>query len=164
LSLLFDFAISGLPNPFQSIDDRIMGGISQSSLQIREGTGAIFTGNVSAANGGGFASVRASGLAIDASKYQGVLLKICGDGKIYKLRLLNQTLGDPPVYESRFETLNGEEQQIQLAFADLEAVRRGQRILSAPIFNRAHIQAIGFLISDKQYGSFSLTIESISLY
>jgi hypothetical protein len=161
---LIDFTIPNLFAQFQSIDDRVMGGVSKSSLQIREGIGAIFTGSVSAANGGGFASVRASGLVIDASKYQGILLKICGDGKSYKLTLLNQTHGDPPAYESRFTTLHSEDQQIQIAFADLEAVRRGQRVLSAPIFNRAHIQAIGFLISDKQYGSFSLMIESISLY
>jgi hypothetical protein len=77
---------------------------------------------------------------------------------------LNQIEGDPPVYESRFVASQGGGCDIYLSFADFVAVRRGQHLRYAPAFDKSKIRALGFLISDKQYGPFSISIDEIGLY
>ena len=48
-----------------SLDDVVMGGVSESSFaRMQSGREAVFSGRVSAANNGGFASVRASDLEL----------------------------------------------------------------------------------------------------
>ena len=78
---------------FESFDDQIMGGISQSTL--KPGTlgdaaneCAVFSGVVRV-EGGGFVGNRMKLLTepLDLSAYTGLYLKVRGDGKIYKINL-----------------------------------------------------------------------------
>jgi hypothetical protein len=78
---------------FESFDDQIMGGISQSTLKsgTQSDTGddlAVFSGVVRV-EGGGFVGNRMKLLseALDLSAYTGLYLKVRGDGKIYKINL-----------------------------------------------------------------------------
>lgn len=53
----------GLANVWGPLDDVVMGGVSQSGFEVRQGAGehkgpaGIFSGQVSSSNNGGFASV-----------------------------------------------------------------------------------------------------------
>ena len=78
---LFTFDDSSEANLFQPVDDRVMGGASQSSLNFVGESCAEFCGVVRADFGGGFASVRASSMQINADGYNGILLRVTGDGK-----------------------------------------------------------------------------------
>ena len=49
-------------NPWRNVDDVVMGGVSSSSMRIEEGV-AVFKGEVSLENNGGFASVRSGVLS-----------------------------------------------------------------------------------------------------
>lgn len=76
------------------LDDVVMGGCSQSNLKVEnegfEGSGvAVFSGNITSANNGGFASVRTKNLdpPMDFQSYDGLKLKIKGDGQRYKFML-----------------------------------------------------------------------------
>lgn len=76
------------------LDDVVMGGCSQSNLMIKsegpEGSGiAVFSGNITSANNGGFASVRTKNLdpPMDFQGYDGLKLKVKGDGQRYKFML-----------------------------------------------------------------------------
>lgn len=78
---------------FESFDDQIMGGISQSTLKPGTFSGtdeecAVFSGVVRV-EGGGFVGNRMKLLAepLDLSAYTGLYLKVRGDGKIYKINL-----------------------------------------------------------------------------
>ena len=81
---------------FETVDDQIMGGISQSTLKagtVRDADSgadecAVFSGVVRV-EGGGFVSNRMKLLAepLDLSAYTGLYLKVRGDGKVYKLNL-----------------------------------------------------------------------------
>ena len=72
---LLEFISQEEVSRFQSIDDRVMGGISQSRILKLENNTALFTGIVSTENNGGFASVR-SELAVPClSQSKGVLFK-----------------------------------------------------------------------------------------
>lgn len=67
-----------------------MGGVSSSRMSptCAEGTPA-FTGDVSVANNGGFASVRSRNFEppLDLGAYEGIELRVKGDGQRYKLIL-----------------------------------------------------------------------------
>ena len=80
---------------FESFDDQIMGGISQSALlagRVENVEGghecAVFSGVVRVA-GGGFACNRMKLLSepLDLSDFSGIYLKARGDGQIYKVNL-----------------------------------------------------------------------------
>ena len=53
----------GLANVWGPLDDVVMGGVSQSGFEVRQGAGeggqpsGVFSGQVSSSNNGGFASV-----------------------------------------------------------------------------------------------------------
>lgn len=77
------------------LDDVVMGGVSQSGLYRVRGAGpagqdvAVFRGNVSVANNGGFASVRSRNWepALDLGAYEGLRITLRGDGQRYKVIL-----------------------------------------------------------------------------
>lgn len=56
-------AVQGLANVWGPLDDVVMGGVSQSGFEVRQGAGeqgqpaGVFSGQVSSSNNGGFASV-----------------------------------------------------------------------------------------------------------
>eukprot|EP00887_Chlorella_sp_A99_P004628 scaffold4.g4628.t1 len=78
-----------------SLDDVVMGGASQSRFNVAPRGGedggpvGVFDGSVTTANNGGFASVRTRNLdpPLDLSAYGGLLLRVKGDGRRYKLIL-----------------------------------------------------------------------------
>lgn len=75
---LFDFATSPqLANRWRSLNDGVMGGVSDGAMIPLENGGARFTGVVRLENNGGFASVRASfGSGIDLSQFAGLYLDV----------------------------------------------------------------------------------------
>lgn len=92
--VLFDPSSPELTPPFGPLDDVVMGGASSSSFDILAGAGegggpaAVFCGNVSTANSGGFVSVRTRNwepTPADCSGAAGFELRVFGDGQRYKL-------------------------------------------------------------------------------
>ena len=72
------------------VNDGVMGGISQSNIYLNEVNNIIFAGNISLENNGGFASIRRGfdgNQLKEASKF---LLRVKGDGNIYKLSFDNE--------------------------------------------------------------------------
>jgi hypothetical protein len=78
-----------------ALDDVVMGGTSASGLVVHSGAGPggsdaiVFSGIVSTANNGGFASVRSKNFspALDLGGYEGLRVTLRGDGQRYKLIL-----------------------------------------------------------------------------
>ena len=68
------------------VDDVVMGGLSNSRL-VHSGGHAEFTGSVSLANNGGFASVRTAALDYSAPGAEEVRVCARGDGRTYRLTL-----------------------------------------------------------------------------
>ena len=65
-----------------------------------------FQGQTSLANNGGFASLRCKNLAspLDLSEFDGIKLRVCGDGQRYKLILRSDEGWDSVGYVLSFET------------------------------------------------------------
>lgn len=72
---------------WQRLDDVIMGGQSNSELRLAEdGTGAVWDGTVRV-EGGGFCGARSRSLSLNLGGYDGIAMRVRGDGQTYKLNL-----------------------------------------------------------------------------
>lgn len=146
---------------WQTVNDGVMGGISNGKFQLTEVGHGLFSGEVSLENNGGFASVRASlqqGLPKGLKK---VRLRIKGGGKRYSFRIRMDHNFDGVSYRYHFRTQPGEWQVLTFPLKDFAPSFRG-RILSgqAPIQSEK-IEQIGFLIANEQAGPFNLEIDWI---
>ncbi len=161
--VLFDFSDPETTGLFHPIDDQVMGGISASRMQP-EGDHAVFAGEVSFENFGGFASVRSFPGSYDLSPYKGVELEARGDGKTYKFSLTTDLRFDSVVYRARFVPAGQGWLTTKIPFADFNPTFRGDMVPGAPPLDPSRINTFGFLISDKQEGPFRLEVRSIGVY
>jgi NADH dehydrogenase [ubiquinone] 1 alpha subcomplex assembly factor 1 len=161
--IIFDFSDPETIDLFAPIDDQVMGGISASRM-LPEGDHAVFAGDVSLENFGGFASVRSFPGHYDLGDYEGVELKARGDGKSYKLSLTTDMRFDSVVYRARFTPPGGEWSVTKIPFTGFDPTFRGDVVSGAPPLDVSGIVTFGFLISDKQEGPFRLELRSIGTY
>jgi NADH dehydrogenase [ubiquinone] 1 alpha subcomplex assembly factor 1 len=155
---------SGKWNDWMVVNDSVMGGISQSRPEITNRDTLVFTGNVSLENNGGFASIRHVAEPFDLGRGEGVLLRVKGDGKKYQLRVRTSDGFDGMAYKTDFQTVKGEWQEFRFPWNVFTATYRGRLIENAPALEAINIRQIGFLISDKQAGSFVLEIVTLVAY
>ena len=145
-----------------AINDDVMGGISNSSVIVNENKNLIFTGNISFENNGGFSSCR---MFVDFENFfdfESFMLKIKGDGKIYKLVL--RTMNSPIYYSVNFKTKEYEWITKKINISEFKPFYRGRKIMESTQFKLNDIKYIGFQISDKQEGPFSLEVLSVITY
>ena len=140
---------------WRSVDDPVMGGVSESQF-VATDEGAAFTGTVSLAHGGGFASVRAPEADYDLSGHDGLQLRLRGDGKRYWLTAYTDP-GGPISYRTLMEPPE-QWTTVAVPFDTLTPYRRGTKVSGAPPFDPAHLRTLGFLIADEQEGPFRLEI------
>lgn len=162
--ILFNFSSESECNDWNSINDVVMGGVSESRFEYSGASTAVFTGAVSLKNSGGFASVRSAPSLYDLKKYRGVKLRVRGDGKQYKMNLKTDTALDGVQYQAIFETKRNEWTEIVIAFTDFVPLFRGGRVDNAPTVDASSVRSFGFLISGKQEGLFRLEIDWIGVY
>ena len=141
-------------------DDVVMGGRSQGALTLNEAGNAVFSGTVSLENDGGFSSVQLAFEPIDVSNYRAVVLGLKGDGKTYQLRV-DAVPNARHSYAGDFQT-SGDWQTIEIPFADLFAVRHGDR-LDLPNYPGQSLAQIQILIGNDIPESFRLEIDKIWL-
>lgn len=145
------------------INDGVMGGISDSEMQLLpEGLGQ-FTGRVSLENNGGFASTRGILSTPPSEDFTKIKLRVKGDGKKYSFRIRTDVNYDGVSYKLDFITKTEEWQEIILPLADFKPTWRGRQLANIPPIAPTQIRQIGFLISDKQEGAFTLLIDWIKL-
>lgn len=160
---LFNFSDNKSSTSWVSIDDVVMGGVSNSSFIIKDGFG-IFSGSLSLENNGGFASVRAISINNDLNGYEGLKIRVLGDGNTYKIRLRTDDNFDGVAYQINFETEKNEWIELSFPFEEFVPVFRGRKVNNADSLNPENIKQLGFLISDKQEGDFELKIDWIKAY
>ncbi len=143
------------------INDGVMGGISESKMEISPNNKWQFSGIVSLENNGGFASVRGLLTSRSTKSFSKVKVRLKGDGKKYSLRIRTDDNFDGVSYKMDFETLTDEWEEIIFPLAKFIPTWRGRRLQNIPAINPIKIKQIGFLISDKQAGTFTLSIDKI---
>jgi len=84
---VFDFKNPAETLKWVSMDDRVMGGASRSQL-VYSGGKAHFKGEVKLDEElRGFASVRSKNNTFDLKAFEGILLRVKGDGNTYRLNM-----------------------------------------------------------------------------
>ena len=149
---------------WQSIGDRVMGGISDGSMIVSDGGYGEFSGTVRLDNGGGFASVKADLPKLDVSGYQGVELRVLGDGRTYKVGLRTSTDRQSVVYQHGFVPETEQWGRVQLLFKDFIPTWRGRSINDAPPLDLHNLRSVSLFVSERQAGTFSLKTESWVLF
>ena len=155
---------SGKWNDWMVVNDSVMGGISQSRPEITGRDTLVFLGNVSLENNGGFASIRHVAEPFGLDEGEGILLRVKGDGKKYQLRVRTSDGFDGMAYKTDFQTAKGEWQEFRFPWNVFTGTYRGRLIENAPALEAINIRQIGFLISDKQAGSFELEIQTLEAF
>lgn len=175
--IIFDFTnpSNDLKNIWGAVDDVVMGGVSQSEIRLVDGT-ALFTGNVSTQNSGGFASVRTRNFEppFILAGYEGVELRVRGDGKRYKFIIRTESKWDGTGYSYSFDTVSNSWMSVRIPFAELIPGFRGKTLKDAPPIDTSNICAFQLMLSKFEYdgelnsnfspGGFALQVESIKAY
>lgn len=141
------------------VNDSVMGGISNSQV-LYENDNLVFTGNVSLANNGGFASIRTL-LDVQSQDITKIMLRIKGDGQTYQLRLRTNEYMDGAAYTRSFSTTKNEWLNIESLPEDFQLTYRGRLLEQQPTINFKNIKQLGFMIAGKQAGEFRLEVEKI---
>jgi monofunctional biosynthetic peptidoglycan transglycosylase len=157
---IFDFSRGAVAWPH--INDGVMGGISSGEMSSGDGY-ATFEGTVSFENNGGFSSVRSEAVVHDLSAYEGLVLRVRGDGKRYGFRLKTDASFDGVSYQVQIEPPAGEWAEIVAPFTDFIPVYRGRVVRDYPPLDPTRIATFGLIIS-RQEGPFRIDVESIRAY
>ncbi len=146
-----------------AVNDGVMGGRSSGKPMVENGE-LEFSGELSLANNGGFASVRSVGRDFDLSDASVVILRVRGDGRRYQLRLATDARyrGVSVSYGAEFETTAGEWSEARLPLSSLTPTVRGSRLQGPPL-DSSQVREIGLLIADKREGAFALAVDWIAV-
>jgi NADH dehydrogenase [ubiquinone] 1 alpha subcomplex assembly factor 1 len=158
---LFGFDDPAVVAGWAAIDDGVMGGQSASRLRHDAAGHAVFAGEVSLANGGGFASVRSRPQDLGAPGAFAYAVEVRGDGKRYKVALRTDDAFDGVSYQASFVAASGEFTMLRIPVAAFVATFRGRIAVGAPALDPAAVRQAGLMIADRQAGAFELAIRSI---
>jgi Complex I intermediate-associated protein 30 (CIA30) len=159
--MLFDFRTARAAEGWQIVNDDVMGGVSTSRFEHYRAGCVVFSGVISLANSGGFASVRSLPAQHHLGETNAFMTRICGDGRRYKFTARTAPEFDSPLYQHVFTTTAGAWKEILLRCDQFEPTFRGRVLTDAPPLDQAKLVSVGFLISNQQAGSFRLEIEWI---
>jgi monofunctional biosynthetic peptidoglycan transglycosylase len=162
--LIFGFDKAPEIEQWQIVNDGVMGGVSKSTIKLTDKGTALFSGKVSLENFGGFASARSKAADRMLVGYEGVAVRVRGDGKKYKLTLKGSAPFGGFIYEHDFETEKEKWITVRVPFRDFLATFHGRSLGSRPRLEGEEVKSFGFLIADKQKGQFQLEVDWLKAY
>ena len=158
--IMEDFDTNDLLN-WNIVNDTVMGGASQATLELTNDKYANFSGFLSLENNGGFCSVRTYPKDLGLNRTQGFLIKVLGDGRSYSLNARSCKTRGGVNYRANFATTKGKITEVWVPFKDFKPSWRGSRIKNLPTLKGGDIEGIGFFLGDKKPGVFKLEIVKI---
>ena len=161
--VLTDFTPATTDLGWYVVNDNVMGGRSQGGFGI-DPPELVFSG-VTNTNGGGFSSIRTRPLELDLSGYEGLRLRVAGDGRQYTWRLATDASlrGRPIGYWARFDTRDGEWTTVDIPFSRFTPRFRGTT-LEGPALDLRGITGLGLMIYDGNDGPFRVRLDSVHAY
>jgi len=159
--VLFEFATPAASRDWQTVNDGVMGGVSDGRFKINEGKTLEFSGALSLENNGGFASVRSRPKKLGLETGDVLIARLRGDGRDYTLNLYVPRPLTAFSYRASFKTIAGEWEDVRIPLDMFVATSFGRIVPNAAPLNPSEITSVGFLLSDKKAGSFKLEVEWI---
>jgi monofunctional biosynthetic peptidoglycan transglycosylase len=161
--VLFEFTGAGASQEWQTVNDGVMGGVSEGSFKITDAKTLEFFGNLSLENNGGFASVRTKAKKLGLEKGDTLVAKVRGDGREYTLNLYVSTLRIAFSHRATVQTKKDEWIEVKLPLDKFEATSFGRPVREAGPVDPKEVNALGFLLGDKKAGPFKLDVEWIKV-
>ncbi len=159
-SNIFNYKDAKNNSNWYTVNDGVMGGMSEGTISINDIGIATFNGYVTTANNGGFSSTRYVFNKKDVSKFNHVVLKVKGDGKSYQFRI-KENSSQRYSYITTFKT-SGEWETIKIPLSSFYPSFRGNR-LDKINYSGNLMEEIAILIGNNTKESFKLEIKNIYL-
>jgi NADH dehydrogenase [ubiquinone] 1 alpha subcomplex assembly factor 1 len=161
--VLFDFAGADASKEWQTVNDGVMGGVSEGKVNITDNKTLAFYGTLSLENNGGFASVRTKAKKLGLEKGDVLLVRLRGDGREYSMNL---HVPRPLVafsYRSMIQTKKDEWIEVRLPLDKFQATSFGKVVKDTGPVDPQEVSGLGFLLGDKKAGPFKLEVEWIKV-
>ena len=162
-NVLFDFSGADAVKEWQTINDGVMGGVSEGKVRATEKKTLEFYGTLSLENNGGFASVRSKAQKLGLEQGDTLVVRIRGDGREYSMNL---HVPKPLVafsYRATVQTKKDEWIEVKLPLGEFEATSFGRLVKDAGQVDPQEVNGLGFLLGDKKAGPFKVEVEWIKV-
>ena len=161
--LTFDFG-KNMPEPWSCLNDNVMGGVSQGTLERLDST-AQWSGATRLENNGGFASLRSPWGQHNLSDLDRIVVKCRGTGGPFKLTMETSERWWMPYAYASFEP-STEWQEVIIEASDLKwsQAQMGDLTSVRPSRDLGEVLRLGLMKYDGTAQPFNLEIQSISLH
>ncbi len=160
---LFSFQDQKSARAWKTVNDGVMGGVSEGRAQVTDNGALKFYGKLSLKNNGGFASVRCQPQDLELKSGDILSVRVRGDGRQYYLNLYLPTRRIAYSWRAAMQTKKGEWMEIKIPLKDFHATWFGRKLPNAGTVNASKVNAIGFMLSDKKEGPFNLEIDHVKV-
>jgi monofunctional biosynthetic peptidoglycan transglycosylase len=161
--ILFDFRGTKPAADWQTVNDGVMGGVSDGKFKITDAKTMEFYGNLSLENNGGFTSVRTRPRDLGLAKGDALIIRVRGDGREYSLNLYVPTQRTAFSYRAALKTEKNKWIEARLPLEDFGATWFGRSVPGAGPVEAGKVSALGFLLGDKKAGPFKLEVDWIKV-
>ena len=159
--VLFDFRKPTAAQQWRTVNDGVMGGVSDGKFKIANEK-MVFFGTLSLENNGGFASVRSRPTEVNLKAGDSVVTRVRGDGREYRLNLYVPRDFGRYSYRQNFKTKKDEWVEVSLPIDKFVATWRGRTFPDQKL-DPSKVNSVGFLLADKKAGPFTLEVDWIKV-
>ena len=160
--VLFTFDKVDAARQWQTVNDGVMGGLSDGRFKINEDKKMEFFGTLSLENNGGFASIRSRPTQMNLQKGDSIVTRVRGDGREYSLNLYVPRQRTAFSYRGFFNTKKDEWIEVKIPLDKFQATSFGRVVRNQPL-DPGEVERIGFLLGDKKAGTFRLEVDWIKV-
>jgi NADH dehydrogenase [ubiquinone] 1 alpha subcomplex assembly factor 1 len=160
---LFDFAGPDAAQKWQAVNDGVMGGVSDGRFNITDDKTLQFSGTLSLKNNGGFASVRTKPTDFNIKAGDVIVARVKGDGREYVLNLYTKSRQMAFSYRAPLPTTKDEWTEVSVPLEEFIPTAFGRRVQGMGPVEPSQINGLGFMLSDKKPGMFTMQVESVSV-
>jgi monofunctional biosynthetic peptidoglycan transglycosylase len=160
---LFSFASPGAAAEWGTINDGVMGGVSDGRFRITDRQTLEFFGTLSLENNGGFASLRSRPRRLGLQAGDTLVARVRGDGREYQFNLYTSTRRTGFSYRAPAPTRPGEWIELRVPLDRFEATSFGRVVRGAGPVDPDGVTSVGFLLGEKVPGPFVLEVAWIKV-
>jgi monofunctional biosynthetic peptidoglycan transglycosylase len=160
---LFEFTGADAARAWQTINDGVMGGVSEGKVKITDKKTLEFVGKLCLENDGGFASVRSKAKKLGLQQGDVLVARVRGDGREYSMKLHVPRPLIAFSYRATVQTKKDEWIEVRLPLDKFRATSFGRLVKDAGPVDPQEVNGLGFLLGDKKAGPFKLEVEWIKV-
>jgi len=150
--VLFDFTGADVAKEWQTVNDGVMGGVSDGKFKITDKKTLEFYDTLSLENNGGFASVLSKVKKLGLEKGDVLVARVRGDGREYSMNLHVPRPLTAFSYRATVQTKKDEWIEVTLRLDKFVATSFGRVVKDPGPVDPQEVNGLGFLLGDKRAG------------